>query len=157
MKIPSEVKIGYKNYNVNMIEGNLVEDNKVCYGTIDYDEGNIKLSNLYSNDQKKCTFIHESIHGIDDIMEIDLDEDQVRKLGKGVYQFIKDNPEVFKNEVAMDISKSNSISIEIIIGEVERRMRDALFDMSKRNPCEISTRIEKEISGLNEFLREQYE
>lgn len=98
MEIPGEVKIGYTNYNVNIIEGNVVDDNKVCYGAISFDDGEIKLSNLYNDDLKKCTFIHECIHGIDNAMEIDLDEDQVRKLGKGIYQFIKDNPNIFQEK-----------------------------------------------------------
>lgn len=97
MKITDTVEIGYKNYNVNMIDGNVIDGNKVCYGNIEYDNGNINLSKLYSNDQIKCTFIHECLHGIDEIMETNLDEEQVRKLSKGIYQFIKDNPKIFQD------------------------------------------------------------
>lgn len=96
MNITDKVKIGYKDFKVNLVKDNVVDENKVCYGNIEYDNGNINLSMLYSEDQQKCTFMHECIHGIDDIFEVGLEEDQVRKLAKGIYQFIKDNPEIFK-------------------------------------------------------------
>lgn len=97
MIIPEKVKIGYKDYKVNMKDGNVIDDNALCYGNIEYDKGNINLSKLYTADQQKCTLIHECIHGIDDIFDIDLSEEQIEKLGKGVYGFIKDNPEIFNN------------------------------------------------------------
>lgn len=34
MNIPNKVKIGYKDYKVNLQDGNLVNENQVCYGTI---------------------------------------------------------------------------------------------------------------------------
>ncbi|OOM72909.1 hypothetical protein CLPUN_46120 [Clostridium puniceum] len=121
MEIPSKVKIGYQNYNVNIIDGNLVDDNKVCYGNIDYDKSNINISDLYSEDQKKCTFIHECLHGIDDIMEINLDEDQIRKLGKGLYQFIKDNPGIF--------NEKSECNMEEIGKCVAEKMKEALINI----------------------------
>lgn len=96
MVIPENVKIGYKDYKVNIVDGDVVDGNKVCYGNIEYENGNINISSLYSKDQQKCTFIHECMHGIDDIVEAGLDEDQIRKISKGLYQFIKDNPGIFK-------------------------------------------------------------
>lgn len=96
MVIPDNVKIGYKDYKVTMVDGHVIDDNKVCYGCIEYNDSNINISKQYSIDQQKCTFLHECIHGIDDVVEIGLDEDQVRQLAKGLYQFIKDNPEIFK-------------------------------------------------------------
>jgi len=97
MNMPSEVKIGYKTYKVNIIDGNVVDGNKVCYGIIKYDDGDINISNLYSKDQQECTVIHECLHGIDDIVEAELSEEQIRRISKGLYAFIKDNPEIFKS------------------------------------------------------------
>ncbi|AGK97400.1 hypothetical protein [Clostridium pasteurianum] len=97
MNIPESVKIGYKIFDVNKIETNVISDNKVCYGEIQYDNGIINISKKYSEDQQKCTFLHEVIHGIDDIFEIGLEEDQVRKIAKGIYLLIKDNSEIFMN------------------------------------------------------------
>jgi hypothetical protein len=98
INIPKEIKIGYKVYKINSIDGNVVDGAKVCYGNIQYDNGNINISSLYSVDQQKCTFIHECLHGIDDIMETNLEEEQVRKLAKGIYALIKDNEEMFMNK-----------------------------------------------------------
>jgi hypothetical protein len=95
MNIPSKVKIGFKNYDVNVINDNVVANDKICYGSIEYDKGHIKISNLHSEDTQKCTLIHECLHGIDDVVEAELSEDQVRLIAKGLYAFIKDNPNLF--------------------------------------------------------------
>ncbi|WP_035290255.1 hypothetical protein [Clostridium sp. KNHs214] len=95
MDIPNGVKIGYKDYKINIQDAPIIDGNEVCYGNIEYDNGNINISSFYSEDQQKCTFIHECLHGIDEIVESNLEEEQVRKLGKGIYQFIKDNKKLF--------------------------------------------------------------
>ena len=96
MYIPDKVKIGFKDYIVNKIDGPVVSGDSVCYGDVAYDTGIIRLQNAnLSKDMKQCCLIHECIHAIDDITEIGLTEEQVRKLSKGLYGFIKDNPEVF--------------------------------------------------------------
>lgn len=95
MNMPEVVKIGYKDYRVNKVNDNVVYENKVCYGNIEYDKGEINISTLYSEDQQKCTFIHECLHGIDDIVEANLTEDQVRLIAKGLYDFIKLNTNMF--------------------------------------------------------------
>lgn len=96
MNIPDKVKICFKDYKVNKIDGTVINDNKVCYGSIEYSEGHINISTLYSDDMQKCTLIHEIIHGIDELFNIDLQESQVEQLAKGLYGVIKDNPEIFK-------------------------------------------------------------
>lgn len=97
MNIPIKVKIGFKDYEVKKIDGVVADGNSVCYGTINYDDGDINLSTNYSQDQQKWTFIHECVHGIDDMVETELTEDQTRKFAKGLYGFIKDNPGIFKD------------------------------------------------------------
>lgn len=120
MNIPDKVKIGYKDYKITMIEGNLISDNTVCYGTIEYDNSNINISKLYSKEQQECTFIHECLHGIDDIVEAKLTEDQVRLISKGLYDFIKSNPKVFDNKLDEDIMISKKvIGSEEIVRKVE--------------------------------------
>ena len=61
MNIPNKVKIGYKHYKVNLQGSNLVNENQVCYGTIEYDNEQINISKLYSQNSQKCTLIHECI------------------------------------------------------------------------------------------------
>lgn len=97
MNIPKKVKIGFKTYEIQKLNSDVIANSKVCYGSIQYNDGTINISTLHSEDMQKCTLIHESIHGIDDIFDIGLEEEQVVKLGKGIYQFIIDNPNIFKD------------------------------------------------------------
>ena len=94
--MPDRVKIGFKDYIVTRINDNVVSYNKVCYGAINFNNCEINISTLYSDDIQKCTLIHEIIHGIDDIYMLDLKEEQVEQLAKGLYAFIKDNSDMFK-------------------------------------------------------------
>lgn len=133
MNIPKKVRIGYKDYKINKIEGNLVDENKVCYGNIKFDEGDINISNLYSDDQQKCTFIHECVHGIDDIVETGLTEEQVRKLSKGIYQFIKDNPNIFTEDMSASNKLTTSVNIDVdkVIKQIENYMENELVNTAK--------------------------
>lgn len=119
MNIPEKVKIGYKDYKITELETKLVsEDDKVCYGNIEYDKANINISTIYDEDQQNCTFIHECLHGIDELVESNLTEDQVRLISKGLYDFIKSNPQIFiDNQIKTttrklcDGTKKNTINI----------------------------------------------
>lgn len=97
MNIPESVKIGYKDYKINKSDNDVISDNTVCYGEIQYDNGVINISKKHSEDQVNCALIHECVHGIDDIFDVGLSEEQITKLGKGLYGFIKDNPSLFSN------------------------------------------------------------
>ena len=97
MNIPEKVKIGFKTYEIKKINDDVIADSKVCYGSIQYNDGIVNISTLHSEDLQKCTLIHECIHGIDDIFDIGLEEEQVVQLGKGIYQFVIDNPGMFKD------------------------------------------------------------
>lgn len=97
MYIPDKVKIGYKDYAVKTI-GQLDDGVRELYGSVDYDNELIRLCNRYSVNQQKCALIHEIIHAIDDMYHIGLSEKQVVKFAKGLYQVIKDNPEMLKEE-----------------------------------------------------------
>ena len=97
LKIPDKVKIAFNEYTVTMVDSYVIVDDKVCYGNIEYSKGNINISNIYSEDLQKCTLIHECLHGIDEVVEAELTEDQIRLMAKGLYVFVKDNPEIFKD------------------------------------------------------------
>lgn len=96
MNIPEKVRIGYVDLNVKMHDKEVILDNNVVYGKISFSTGNIDISEIYNEDQHKCTFIHECVHGLDNVYEIGLKENQVKKLGIALYTFIRDNPEIFK-------------------------------------------------------------
>lgn len=99
MIIPNKVKIGYKDYDVTLVDGKLVSsENEICYGLIEYDKASIKIAKENDIDQQKCALIHECLHGIDNLFETNLSEDQIRLISKGLYDFIKTNPSIFKNE-----------------------------------------------------------
>lgn len=95
MHIPVEVKIGYKDYSVEKVN-DLNDGRNILYGQILYDEEKIKLKSDLTQNMLKCTLLHEVVHGIDEQNAINLTEEQVEKLGVGLYQFIRDNPEIFK-------------------------------------------------------------
>ncbi|MDI6617889.1 MAG: hypothetical protein QME45_04315 [Clostridiales bacterium] len=96
MNIPDKIKIGFKDYEVQKVKGNVIDDKDICYGVIHYDDCFIEISTIYSDDTQKCALMHEVIHGIDDIFDIGLEEKQVQQLAKGLYEVIKDNPGIFK-------------------------------------------------------------
>lgn len=132
MNIPGKVKIGYKDFEVNMVEDHVIDDGTICYGNIEYNKGNINVSTLHSEDQQKCTFIHECLHGIDDVFEIGLDEEQVRKTAKGIYTFMRDNPDLFSknkrgNQITINMSNiSEKADVDRIIDSIENRLKDAM-------------------------------
>lgn len=96
MNIPSMIKIEYNDYKVNLRNGVVIKDEALCFGKIDYRKCIIDISTDYAEDVQKCTFIHECLHGIDEVVEAELTEDQVRLMAKGLYSLIKNNPNIFK-------------------------------------------------------------
>lgn len=95
MNIPESVKVGYKDYQVVKVD-NLDDGTNLLFGEVMYHDEVIKLANKYPENQMKCTLIHELVHAVDDMLGIDLKEEQVIKLGAGLYQVIKDNPDMFR-------------------------------------------------------------
>jgi ferredoxin len=131
LNIPDKVKIGYKDFKVNMVEDHVIDEGMICYGNIEYDKGNINISTLHSEDQQKCIFIHECLHGIDDVFEIGLDEAQVRKIAKGICAFIRDNPDLFSkhkggNQIIVNMPNiSENADIDIMAEELNKRIDQA--------------------------------
>ena len=62
------------------------------------EDDRIEISISHSLDTQKCTLVHEILHGIDEMYKLGLKESQVEQLAKGLYQMIKDNPDMFKEE-----------------------------------------------------------
>ena len=94
MKIPKNVKILYKNYAVEYAD-NLHDGGRDLYGQIQYVPEKILLNSASSEEQHKATLIHEALHGLDELYNIGLKENQVEKLGVAFYMLVKDNPEMF--------------------------------------------------------------
>jgi hypothetical protein len=89
----SKIKIGYANYEVLEVECvNKFEPRK---GEIDLFNRQIRIDRNMTTEDKRETLLHEIIHGLDEFMKIELDEDQVRKLGAGLAMVLEDNPSLF--------------------------------------------------------------
>ncbi|WP_143314512.1 hypothetical protein [Clostridium sp. HBUAS56017] len=105
MKIPNSVKIGGRDYQVTRTSRPCDDDTNVD-GQIIYDLGTIKIKEgLECTDYINMVFLHEILHGIFDHMAIEQDEELIRKIGKGLYQVIKDNPYIFNtiDEITVSI------------------------------------------------------
>jgi hypothetical protein len=98
VNIPEKIKIGFKDYEIKKIDGNIVDDNKVCYGRILYNDCKIEISTKYNKSIQDCTLLHETLHGIDDVFNIGIPEEHIVQLAKGLLQVIKDNPGIFKED-----------------------------------------------------------
>lgn len=100
MKIPEKVKVASKDYIVICEEKTLTLDGSQLYGKCCYDKQEIHIdSGLQKEDGQKATFIHEVLHAIARDREInfgDADEELlINQFAKGLYQAIKDNPNIF--------------------------------------------------------------
>lgn len=91
--IPKTVKIGWKTYTVEVVPSDkeLVIENDVCYGHIDYDHALIRIAGKYPAAQQKATLLHEIVHGVVDLQNLDLNEDEVTRLANGLYGVFVDN------------------------------------------------------------------
>lgn len=89
-----QIKIGHLIYRIVEVESvNKFEPRK---GEIDYYQRQIRIDKDMTEQDKKETLLHEIIHGIDDLMGIELDESQTRKLGVGLTTVIQDNPTLLR-------------------------------------------------------------
>jgi len=87
-------------YKVNMISKAILNDNKLCFGHINWDYHTIDIDKTLQDSQGlEETFLHELIHGIiheRNLILQDADEEfVVDELARGLHQVIKDNPKVF--------------------------------------------------------------
>lgn len=98
MNIPTKVRINGIDYAVYS-EKVIVCDGKELYGQIRYNEAVIGLSMTAcaSKQMMELTLLHEILHGIHQTsgMELENDEAVVEMFARGIYQVIKDNPELF--------------------------------------------------------------
>lgn len=95
MKIPGKIKVLYKEYTVEEAV-NLHDNGGDLYGQIHYLSEKILLNEAAKEEQKKSTLLHELVHAMDEIYNIELEEKQVDKLGNAFYMLQKDNPELFE-------------------------------------------------------------
>lgn len=97
MKIPEKIKVLYKDYTVEETV-NLHDNGRDLYGQIHYLPEKILLNADAKEEQKKSTLLHELVHAMDEIYNIELNENQVDKLGNALYMLQKDNPKLFEKQ-----------------------------------------------------------
>lgn len=104
MNIPDKVKIGWRNYKVMQGEDRRDEKGNMLIGQIDYDSHTIYLKkNIIDEDEKCLSFLHEILHGIfysEGQTKLRSNEDLIMAISEGLYQVIKDNPDMFKDSEA---------------------------------------------------------
>jgi len=98
MKIPENVKIGWRNYLVKMVEERRDEEGELLSGQIDFTNHIIYIDNNLNIDEQIVSFLHEVVHGIfyshchSDWGD---NEDLVESVSEGLFQIMKDNPKIF--------------------------------------------------------------
>jgi hypothetical protein len=90
----NEVKIGNQTYNIFEVE--CVDKHDALAGQIRYLESVIRIQNEMPLDLKQETILHEVIHGIENFFDLDLEERQVKMLGRGLTMVFKDNPQLLE-------------------------------------------------------------
>jgi len=94
MKIPSIVRIGGIDYEVNEVP-KLNNGTQVCYGHIDYEKSAIEINpNNCKNPQFTGQVLwHEILHGICNHANLEIQDEEhiIDTLAKGIYQVLQDN------------------------------------------------------------------
>jgi hypothetical protein len=100
MRIPSSLKIG--NHWVKVILDEDLRDAHELMGASKYSADKIKLDKLMPLTHQEETFLHEVLHLLlsaiveDEMLSKNQQELVVSVLSAGLYQVIKDNPELFE-------------------------------------------------------------
>ncbi len=96
MKIPKKLKIGGHIYKIDIKYR--YKERADRYGHSDHAMKDIKVTDVDTNGKIRErsgieeTFIHEMLHCIDEVYNgNDLKEEQVLRMGQGLYQVLKDN------------------------------------------------------------------
>jgi hypothetical protein len=96
MNIPDKIRISGHDILVEQKEYVLDGNQEACSGMAYLLQDRIEVALKWngvqvSEDARGEAFIHEAIHHIDDKYYIGLKENQVKKLGSGIYAFLRDN------------------------------------------------------------------
>ena len=98
MKIPDRVKIAGYDYTVERFDESFTsaDGTILCDGEHQGANQIIKVVNKGTEEYQMTVFLHEVIHAIiHSYTTNEQDEGFVEQVSKGLYQVIKDNPEIF--------------------------------------------------------------
>jgi hypothetical protein len=99
--IPDKVKIGWRVYDIEQSEHRTGDNGCDLYGEINYEGQKIFIYDKLSEDNKSATLLHEILHGVFYISgheEWRKNEELIDCITENLYQVIKDNPKLFKEE-----------------------------------------------------------
>ena len=99
MQIPKRVRIGGIDYTIKHVPRLVSADGDLCNGLFDSNRSVIELNseNDLSQGRIEQVLVHEILHGIVFTTGLNLEDEEitVNVLAKGLYQVIKDNPQLF--------------------------------------------------------------
>lgn len=99
MNIPSKVKVAGYTYDVLRPKDTFFEDAQGLDGSHQACNQCIKVAQVGTDDYQNTVFLHELLHAIIYSYTPDeQDEKFVEQVSKGLYQVIKDNPEIFESK-----------------------------------------------------------
>lgn len=105
-KLPKVIRVADQQYRLEAVPD--AEARKHNYvGLIDYSKMSIGYRKSQTDVDLVDTILHESIHAIDDDLNIGLSEKQVVKLGNGLTELIASNPAMFRLFLKLLASKTS--------------------------------------------------
>lgn len=103
MQIPDSIRIGSIDYEVVKSPQALLYGGQQCYGLCDFENSQIMIDmEMTSKQRLEQTFLHEICHAMlysRSLKEATNDENLVDELAWALHQLIKDNPQLFLDEV----------------------------------------------------------
>ena len=128
MNIPSKVRIGSIDYDVELTDETLVLNAQQSLGIIDYDNTKIRIAkNIQSQQKQEQTFLHEVVHAITREFKIDFTEDEetiVDKLAYGLHQVIRDN---LPNTIKIgNISVTDGVDLDALVEKFGEKIHQEL-------------------------------
>lgn len=100
MEIKDKIKIGSMEYEVIKTDKPILLNDQACNGVIDYENLFIEISTNRATQKQEETLMHEVLHGIIHERNLILEDEEmiVEEISKGLYQVIKDNPDIFTDK-----------------------------------------------------------
>jgi len=89
IKIPKQIKIGIHAYRVEF--NSLLWHEEALKGCANHLKQVIQLDPALAESQKCVTFLHETIHVINDNYRCKLDDDEVDRIAQGFAELLQDN------------------------------------------------------------------
>lgn len=78
------------------------KDNSKLNGQIQWDDCRVDIDDAISKQKQNQVIVHEALHGILDDYCLEDNENIVRRIGHGIYEFIVDNGTLIKEIIKYD-------------------------------------------------------